>query len=70
MRLIENKEAAFEDVFKECSNKIHAVFIFLALLELIQLKSLFLRVGEGKNNFWIANTKQEDETDVGTKQDT
>ncbi len=45
--------ASFEAAFEGCENKIHAIFRFLALLELIQLNHLSLLSGEGTNNFWL-----------------
>lgn len=43
----------FEEVFLKLENKIHAVFTFLAMLELIQEGMLKINTGIGKNNFWI-----------------
>lgn len=43
----------FEHVFAPATNRIHAIFIFLALLELVQQNLLTLQVGIGENNFWI-----------------
>ena len=45
--------AAFEKVFEICENKIHAIFLFLSLLELTQQKFMKLLIGEGMNNFII-----------------
>ena len=47
------KKANFDQVFESCESKIHAIFRFLALLELIQLNQLSLISREGINNFWI-----------------
>lgn len=43
----------FEDLFLILENRIHAVFTFLAMLELIQESMLKINIGEGKNNFWV-----------------
>jgi len=43
----------FEKVFESCESRIHAIFIFLSMLELIQEKQLGITIGEGYNNFWI-----------------
>lgn len=43
----------FETMFGQCENRIHAIFTFLALLELVQQKFLILLVGTGRNNFII-----------------
>ncbi len=47
------KRADFKGVFKDCANRIHAIVIFLALLELLNLEQLKITVGLGANNFWI-----------------
>jgi segregation and condensation protein A len=44
---------AFEKLFDLCENRIHAIFLFLSLLELSQQRFMTLLVGEGKNNFII-----------------
>lgn len=51
--LASRDEADFEAVFMDCENKIHAIFIFLSLLELVQQKILQLKLGLGVNNFWV-----------------
>ncbi len=43
----------FEDLFAVCENRVHAIFTFLAMLELIQLSKLTITMGQGKNNFWL-----------------
>ena len=43
----------FLRVFERCENRIHAVFTFLALLEMIQQKIINVKSGLGFNNFWI-----------------
>ena len=49
----EQKTLSFEKIFDNCENKVHAIFIFLSLLELVQQKFLKIIIGEGKNNFII-----------------
>ena len=44
----------FEELFLVLENKTHAVFTFLAMLELIQENLLQISLGIGKNNFWIS----------------
>lgn len=43
----------FRDVFMNSENRIHAIIIFLALLELINNQVVRILAGEGINNFWI-----------------
>lgn len=50
---------AFEQVFEGVENRLHAIFIFLSMLELIQEQHLFLTVGDGYNNFWVEEKKEE-----------
>jgi len=59
-----NKEkiVAFERIFEECSDRIHAIFLFLSMLELIQLHFMTIIVGEGKNNFIVEWNQNKDET--------
>ncbi len=49
----QHKTLAFEKIFDECENRIHAIFIFLNMLELVQQKFLHIIIGEGRNNFII-----------------
>lgn len=51
--LDKKKKQPFEAVFEQCENRIHALFTFLALLELIQLNQVDIALGEGYNNFSI-----------------
>jgi segregation and condensation protein A len=45
------KTMSFEKVFESCQDRIHAIFLFLSMLELVQQKFLKLMIGEGRNNF-------------------
>lgn len=49
----DNTRVAFETIFSQCETRIHAIFTFLALLELVQMKYMGLMIGEGRNNFII-----------------
>jgi len=49
----EEKTVAFERIFDQVQNRVHAIFLFLSLLELVQQKFLKILIGEGKNNFII-----------------
>jgi segregation and condensation protein A len=48
-----DKKIPFEKIIQSCENRIHAIFNFLALLELAQNRILNVFVGEGRNNFII-----------------
>ncbi len=47
----EQKRISFEALFDHCHNRIHAIFTFLAMLELIQQRYLSILTGTGRNNF-------------------
>jgi segregation and condensation protein A len=49
----EQKTVSFEKVFDLCENRIHAIFLFLSMLELIQQNYMSILSGEGRNNFII-----------------
>jgi segregation and condensation protein A len=53
------KTIAFERIFDECENRVHAIFLFLSLLELVQQKFLKIMIGEGRNNFIIEYNEPE-----------
>ena len=52
-----HKETPFEKMFEICQDRIHAVFIFLAMLELVQLRILNLKIGTGFNSFYISTNE-------------
>lgn len=47
------KSMAFEKVFDVCQDRIHAIFLFLTVLELVQGQYLKILIGEGTNNFIV-----------------
>lgn len=49
----EKKRVPFEMLFAVCESRIHAIFTFLAMLELIQQKFLGILIGTGRNNFIV-----------------
>ena len=42
---------SFEKIISTCENRIHAIFLFLSILELVQQKYMNIMIGEGRNNF-------------------
>ncbi len=53
---------SIEKIFELCENRIHAIFLFLSMLELVQQKYMTILTGEGRNNFlveWNENWEQE-----------
>ncbi len=47
------KTVSFEKMFERCNDRIHAIFLFLSMLELIQMSYMTIITGEGLNNFII-----------------
>jgi len=50
---LREKVLSFEKIFAICEERLHAIFVFLSLLELVQLNYLTILTGEGMNNFII-----------------
>jgi segregation and condensation protein A len=63
LQLVEKeKTVVFEKIFESCDDRIHAIFLFLSLLELAQQRYMTFALGEGRNNFiveWNENRKEE-----------
>lgn len=53
LMLLSKPRLNFEDLFENCQNKLHGIFLFLALLEMIQIATVIVYIGNGLNNFWI-----------------
>lgn len=47
------RTVTFERIFEKAENRVHAIFLFLSLLELVQQRFLKILTGEGMNNFII-----------------
>ena len=59
------KTLSFEKIFEVCENRIHALFLFLNMLEMTQARYISLLVGEGKNNFIVEWNENREEDIVG-----
>jgi segregation and condensation protein A len=66
------KTVSFEKVFEVCNDRIHALFLFLSLLELSQQRFMKLLVGAGMNNFIVEwnEHREEDPEAEGNAGDT
>jgi segregation and condensation protein A len=54
LELIKNERSvSFEKIFDVCDDRIHAIFLFLNILELVQLNYMNIILGNGANNFII-----------------
>ena len=61
-RVATEKRARFEELFARCEDRVHAIFTFLAMLELVQQRFLSLLMGVGRNNFIVEwNEGKDDE---------
>jgi segregation and condensation protein A len=65
------KMLSFTKIFEVCENRIHAIFIFLNMLELVQQKYLLILMGEGMNNFILEynEEREDDESTALTEED-
>lgn len=67
----EKKRVPFEMLFAVCESRIHAIFTFLAMLELIQQKYLGILIGTGRNNFIVEwNPGGESEATAAVEEET
>ena len=55
------RSLSFERIFEVCENRIHAIFLFLNMLELIQLKYFTILTGQGINNFIVEYNENREE---------
>lgn len=51
---------SFEKIFERAENRVHAIFLFLSMLELVQGKFLRIITGEGRNNFIVEYNEVEE----------
>jgi segregation and condensation protein A len=51
---------SFETVFEKVENRVHAIFMFLSMLELVQGKFIKIIIGEGMNNFIVEYNEVEE----------
>ena len=52
-RFSKKPQQNFADLFEDCTTKLHAVYTFLALLELLQNRVYLIFLNEGFNNFVV-----------------
>ncbi len=63
-RLKEGMKIAFEEVFKDVENRLHAIFVFLSILELVQERQISIVIGQGMNNFWLEKMTPDEQQEV------
>lgn len=59
--VLKERTVTFEKIFDICENRIHAIFLFLSMLELVQQKYMSIITGEGRNNFIVEWNENRDE---------
>ena len=63
------KTVSFEKLFDVAENRVHAIFLFLSVLELVQQNYMKIMVGEGKNNFILEYVEPEDRDEAMTQKE-
>lgn len=63
------KTVSFEKLFEVAENRVHAIFLFLSVLELVQQNFMKIMSGEGKNNFILEYVEPEDRDEVMAQQE-
>jgi segregation and condensation protein A len=58
------ERVSFSEIVENYKTRIALIFNFLAILDLLALGQLTIQVGEGYNNFWIAQPRQVQENKV------
>lgn len=64
-RVAHQRRLSFEKIFDGVENRIHAIFTFLSMLELVQQHYLRIMISEGRNNFMLEwNADRTDDADI------
>jgi segregation and condensation protein A len=66
--LAQKSKLDFIETFDVCKSRIHAVFHFLAILELIQERMISILIGEGKNNFYLERMIQKEKPNLPSEE--
>jgi segregation and condensation protein A len=61
----EQRTMSFEKLFDICNDRLHAIFLFLSMLEMVQLNYMNILVGEGRNNFIVEFNPDRPEDPLG-----
>jgi segregation and condensation protein A len=63
------QSVSFEKIFDTCEDRIHAIFLFLNILELTQLSYMTIITGNGTNNFILEYNKERIEEDIANEEE-
>jgi segregation and condensation protein A len=63
----QERTVSFEKIFDRCESRLHAIFLFLSMLELVQQNFMSILTGEGRNNFIVEFNpdRREDPAEAG-----
>ena len=65
-RTRQERKMKFIEIFEVCQDRIHAIFLFLSLLELAQQQHLIIVSGEGRNSFVVEWNEKQPEPEIET----
>src|SRR5882757_186026 len=57
----QERTMSFEKIFEVCQDRLQAIFLFLSMLELVQLNYMNILIGEGRNNFILEYNEEKPE---------
>lgn len=60
----QEKTLSFEKLFEICQDRLQAIFMFLSMLELVQLNYMNILIGEGRNNFIVEHNADKPEDSI------
>src|ERR1700743_3457107 len=61
----QERTLSFDKLFEVCQDRLQAIFLFLFMLELVQLNFMNILLGEGKNNFIVEFNADRPEDPLG-----
>lgn len=61
----QERTLSFEKIFDICESRLHAIFLFLSMLELVQQNYMSILTGEGRNNFIVEFNPDRPDDPVG-----
>lgn len=62
----QKKKTSFKRLFAHCDNRIQAIFLFLSILELVQLNYMNILVNNGANSFEVEWNEEHEEAEEQT----
>lgn len=63
-----NNNLSFKRIFTSCANRLHAIYTFLAILELLQLEEVSIEQGTDSNDFNVVPYREEKEPEFTENQ--